>query len=120
LSNYTAYGFTQKGFESSFSTAAVTPPAESTLAAFVSVDGGCDSPESGEFATEIVGAPTGTPTLTPKTLLTQAGTSWVEADAGVPITGQSYGPYTLTVTPSYGCQNKTANWLAWEVAIPAQ
>jgi hypothetical protein len=120
LGNYTAYGFTQNGFKSSFSTTAVTPPAESTLSAFISVGGGCDSPESSEAKSEKVGAPTGTPALTPETSLTDFVSSWVEADAGVPITGQSYGPYTLTVSPEGGCSDTTANWLAWEVAIPEQ
>lgn len=120
LGSYTAYGFTQNGFKSSFSTTAVTPPAESTMAAFVSVGGGCDSPESSEAKSEKVGAPTGTPMLTPETSLTDFVSSWVEADAGVPITGQSYGPYTLTVSPEGSCQDTTANWLAWEAAIPEQ
>jgi hypothetical protein len=120
LANYKAYGFTQNGISSSFSTKAVTPPAESTLAAFVAPDGGCDSPESAEATSEKTTIQTGAPALTPETSLTNFISSWIVADAGVPNTGQAYGPYTLTESQVGGCQGIGAIWLAWEVAIPEQ
>jgi hypothetical protein len=120
LANYTAYGFTsQNGFASSFSTGAVTPPAGSTLAALVSVDGGCDSPESKEATSLATSAPTGTPALTPETSLSDSISTFIEADAGVPSnSSQSYGPYKLTESPAGGCTSTGALWEAWEVAIP--
>jgi hypothetical protein len=119
LSNYTGYGFVQNGRNSSFTIGAISPPGETELVDLIQADGGCDTPESYEFDTETLTAPSGSPTLAPETPLNPLEAFWLAADARVPAAGQSYGPYTLTESPANGCQNKKgAIWLASGVAIP--
>ncbi len=119
LSNYTGYGFVQDGRNSSFTIGAISPPGGTELVDLIEADGGCDTPESYEFDSETLTAPSGSPTLAPETPLNPLVAFWLAADARVPAAGQSYGPYTLTESPANGCKNtKGAIWLAWGVAIP--
>ncbi len=120
LSNYTGYGFVQDGRNSSFTIGAISPPGGTELVDLVQADGGCDTPENYEQDSETLTAPSGSPTLAPETTLNSLWFGWLPADARVPAAGQSYGPYTLTVSPLFGCDKTTAIWLAWGVAIPEQ
>jgi len=118
LSNYTGYGFTQNGLLSSFSTTAISPSADGELATLVLADGGCESPEGSEATSHVVTAPTGMPTLAPETSLTDLPGFWIDADAGIPASGNSYGPYTITESPAGSCKDVGAYWLAWQAVIP--
>jgi hypothetical protein len=119
LGNYTAYGFSQNGFHSSFTTSAsVTPPAESQLVTMTVANIGCDDPNE---PSDTFAAPSGSPALSAETPLTPASGTlpWLGSDVSAPITGQPFGPYTYSVTAGGGCST-TGTWLSWEIAVPEQ
>ena len=119
LSSYTGYGFTQNGDSASFYTSGVAPPADSQFVAIAFADEGCDSPEKTEPNGVTFGVPSGLPALTPETPLVPAHNPWLAADAGVPLSGQYYGPYTFTATiKGSSCPNNAGSWLVWGVAVP--
>ncbi len=118
LSSYTGYGFEQNGFKDDLTTASITPPGDSQLVAMIFDAASCELPESTEPNGTTFSAPSGGPTLSPETALIPAPISVFAADASVPLSSQSYGPYTFTATVKGSCPNKTGSWLGWGVAIP--
>jgi len=118
LSNYTAYGFERNGFHSNFTTGSITPPGEAQLVAMIYAEIGCEDP--GNEPVDTFASPSGSPALSAETPLVPPNGSlpWLGADAGVPSTGQSFGPYTFSVTTP--CPDTANIWLGWEVAVPEE
>ncbi len=116
--NCTAYGFTQNSDSSSFSTIAITPPAENELATVFAADFGTETEKYEPGLT--FDPPTGSPTLDVETALTPSTFPFLDADVGVPEgSTQQYGPYSISATPCSTCGTKGL-WLGWQVAIPEQ